>query len=1069
MKKLMFMALTLAFPLALGAQINANHKARAAALVEQMTLEEKMDLVSGKVDRFHTHGIPRLGIPAVRMADGPQGVRNIDDKPIQSTYYPCGISAAATWNREVVFQMGAGIGAAAKARDVQIMLAPGVNIYRSALCGRNFEYYGEDPYLAGETASAYIRGMQGEGVMATIKHFALNQQEYNRHGVGSVVDERTLNEIYFPAFRKAVEEAGVGAVMTSYNMVNGAHAAENPSLVCDNLRAWGFEGIVMTDWTSTYSTVNFMSSGVDLEMPRARAADPALLKPLLENGVVAEEELDEKCRNILQTLIAFGFLDTQTGADPSAEDEALSKRRAYEVALEGPVLLKNEDAILPLRPGKNQLVAVVGPNANAMVCGGGSGWLNPKDGEGTTLWEGLQALGKNWHFQLMGTPKPEVIRKAAATIVAVGFDRFTEGENFDRTYTLPKGQAELIERVLSYTDKVILVVNSGGEVDLAPWKDRVKAIILDWYPGQEGGYALASILTGKVSPSGRLPFTWWGALDKNPAQQWYAPAPQLNPDKLRQHYEYTVYGEGIFLGYRGVEHFGEAPLYPFGYGLGYACFDYSDLSVLPSGDGYDVLFTVRNTGEMEAKEVAQVYVAPLNPSLPRPLRELKGYDKQSIAKGEAVSYCIHLGPDAFSHYDVASHSWKTDPGQYRIEVGASSADIRLDCTIELPSQLDLAPAAPMKARVIQQAFSPDGKDLQANFDWTLFQLEACDESLDIVVLPEAASHPGKTSSTEEFLAVGRRNIPLLLDACSRTARRCSTLVFVGAYDLSYDQPRNTVFAFDRTGQLVGKYYKQHPTAGERKWQDVSYTREWEEPYILEIEGLKFAFLICYDFYFYENYANIARWKPDIVIGCSHQRSDTFRALDLINAFCAYHTGAYVVRASVSMGLDSDLGGCSCVVAPTGEILRTLRSEVDVLDVTFDPHEKYLKPAGYGNPPAMHSEYIEIGRRPWKYRPGGSAIVPPLAESSENRSVVSSNDMATLGAAIATGVQEIAITLDAAAPWESFLRDVLKHFSCHAIMNIRLVGEGWDDAASQKVKNLVFAYDAQEYVYYTIVR
>ncbi|MBR0301048.1 MAG: carbon-nitrogen hydrolase family protein [Bacteroidales bacterium] len=375
-------------------------------------------------------------------------------------------------------------------------------------------------------------------------------------------------------------------------------------------------------------------------------------------------------------------------------------------------------------------------------------------------------------------------------------------------------------------------------------------------------------------------------------------------------------------------------------------------------------------------------------------------------------------------------------------------------------------ARPMKSRVIQQAYSPDGKDLQKNFDWTIDALRRCDPSLDIVVLPETASIPGKTFSLEEYMRVGPENTRLLLEACSETARRCSTLVFAGAPDFSLEVPRNTIFVFDRTGNIVGKYYKQHLVRSEWKFLDKSYTEEWEQPYILEIEGLKFAFMICYDFYFYENYANIARWKPDIIIGCSHQRSDTFRALDLINAFCAYHTGAYVVRASVSMGPDSELGGCSCVAAPTGEILATLRSEVATLDVTFDPSKKYLKPAGYGNPPAMHSEYIDLGRRPWKYRPGGSAIVPPLSEAPSNRSVVTSNDMATLGAAVATGTQEICITLDSGADWEPFLKDVLKHFSCHVIMNIRLKGAGWDEASIARVKDLVFIYDAQGHVYYT---
>lgn len=683
MKKIFLtIAATLALlPLAAQHRITQEHKERAAALVSQMTLAEKIELISGKVDGFRTYAIPRLGIPSIRMADGPQGVRNIDGKNIQSTFYPCGISASASWNRDAVREMGAGIGCAAKAHAVQIMLCPGVNIYRSALCGRNFEYYGEDPYLASETALNFIEGMQEEGVMATIKHFALNQQEFDRHGISSNADERTINEIYFPTFRKAVEKAHVGAVMTSYNPVNGAHAAENPWLVKENLRKWGFDGIVMSDWTSTYSTVNFITSGVDFEMPRDHVSNQEAVMALLNNGVITEADLDDKCQHILQTFAAFGLLDGSLEADPSAEDPAISQRRAYELALEGPVLLKNEGNILPLKPGKKNLIAVLGPNANAIVCGGGSGWVNPEDGKGVTPWEGLQKLGKNWNFQLLGSPQPEVLKKASAVILCLGFDRFSESENSDRKYGLDRNQITLLERVTSYTNNVIVVVNSGGEIDLQPWQDKVKAILLDWYPGQEGGNALAAILSGKVSPSGRLPFTFWGALKKNPAQKWYGVQPFIHKDKARQHYPFITYGEGVFLGYRGAEHFGVEPLYPFGYGLTYTSFEYADATVTPAGDGFDVSFTVRNTGAFVAKEVAQVYVAPVKPSVLRPAHELKGYDKKLIAKGASARYTIHLGPDAFSYYSTTDHAWKLDPGEYKIQIGASAGDIRLEVPV----------------------------------------------------------------------------------------------------------------------------------------------------------------------------------------------------------------------------------------------------------------------------------------------------------------------------------------------------------------------------------------------------
>lgn len=665
-----------------GPRITQADKDRAAKLVSQMTIDEKIEMISGKIDRFHTYGIPRLGIPSIRMADGPQGVRNIDGKNIKSTFYPCGVSAASSWNRDAVREMGAGIGSAAKAHGVQIMLGPGVNIYRSALCGRNYEYYGEDPYLSAETASSYIQGMQEQGVMATIKHFALNQQEYDRHGTSSNADERTMNEIYFPAFRKAVEVAGVGAVMTSYNPVNGTHAAENPWLVRENLRKWGHDGIVMTDWVSTYNTLNFIQGGVDLEMPQNNVSNPADVMALLENGVISEAEIDEKCQNILQAIIAFGFMDKPLDPDPSAEDTAISQKRAYEIAIEGPVLLKNENNILPLKPGKKNLIAIIGPNANTIVCGGGSGWVEPEDGKGITLAQGMLNLGKKWNVKVLETLDPAVLKKAAVVIVSIGFNKQTETEGSDREYSLGMEQNTLVQEVATLNPNVVVVANSGGEFDITPWAEKVKAIILDWYPGQEGGNAIAAILSGKVSPSGRLPFTFWGALDKNPAQKWYTVV-SPNFRHKRHKYPFSTYGEGVFLGYRGVEHFGRQPMYPFGFGLTYTTFDYSDASVTPSGDGFDVTFTVRNTGRADAKEVAQVYVSPEKPSVMRPDHELKGYDKLLIPKGTSQQYSIHLGPDAFSYYDVKSHAWKLDPGNYRILIGASSQDIRLEVPVEV--------------------------------------------------------------------------------------------------------------------------------------------------------------------------------------------------------------------------------------------------------------------------------------------------------------------------------------------------------------------------------------------------
>ena len=651
---------------------------RAAGLVRQMTLEEKCMLISGQADGFHTYAIDRLGIPSVRMADGPQGVRN-DTK---STYYPCGMSLAASWNREAASAVGCGIGQDARARGVGIMLCPGVNIYRSALCGRNFEYYGEDPYLASEMAVACISGIQSKGVMSTIKHFALNNQEYHRYEVSSDADERTINEIYFPTFRKAVEEAHVAAVMTSYNPVNHVHAAENPWLIRDNLRAWGHEGIVMSDWSSTYTTLGCIEGGLDLEMPEGVVLNYGYIKPLIDRGIVKESDIDEKCRHILQSFSAYGFLDGPVKDDSIPEDYDLSRSYAYGAAVEAPVLLKN-DGILPINSSRRNEIVVMGPNAGIVPFGGGSGEMHPFAGRATSLAEGLRKLGKGYKVTVTDWKNPDIdlVKKATAVIFSAGFNHDTEREGSDRTYYLPDGQDKAILAVAALNPNIIVVANSGGEFDISAWKDKVRAILLAWYGGQEGGKALAAIISGTVAPSGKLPFTWWGSLEKNPAQGFYAPCRPYDSPKRWQDFRYTFYQEGIFLGYRGVSEFGEEPLYPFGYGLSYSSFAYSGLDVSAAGDGIDVTFTVSNAGKYAGSEIAQVYVSPLDPSVRRPERELKGFEKIRLEKNGSTTVTIHLGKDAFSHYDVRSHGWTCDSGRYRILVGTSSADIRLETTI----------------------------------------------------------------------------------------------------------------------------------------------------------------------------------------------------------------------------------------------------------------------------------------------------------------------------------------------------------------------------------------------------
>ena len=650
-------------------KVTPQHRERAAALVGQMTLEEKCEYIGGSKDGFYIRPVERLGIPLIRMADGPQGVRN----NTKSTLFACGVAAAASWNEDVVYEMGVALGQDSRARGVHILLGPGVNIYRSPLCGRNFEYMGEDPLLAGQTAAQYIKGVQSQGVMATVKHFALNNQEFNRHHVSSDADERTMYEIYFPAFKAAVD-AGVASVMSSYNLVNNVHAAENKWLLSDVLKGlWGFEGFVMSDWTSTYSTLGCVRSGLDLEMPQGFCMNYENIKPLIDTGVVREEDIDRKVETILSNLIAYGFLDRPQLDTTIKEDNPYSREVAYRLSCESAVLLKNDGA-LPLKKGGN--IALMGPRADVIPCGGGSGAVDPL--YSISLYQGMNQLGEDFPVSFIGEnykSKAKELESASAVVVSVGFDRNTEKEDHDRTFALPQGQDEMIEFALANNDNVIVVVYSGGAIDMSRWQDKVSAIVMGWYPGQEGGLAIARMLAGEFSPSGRLPLTMESRLEDNPTYtNYYVEAPLTK----RGHSTLNVtYGEGVFVGYRGYQRNNVQPAYPFGHGLTYTTFEYSDLVVEPAKGGVDVIFTISNTGVYDASEVAQVYVGEKNPSVVRPSRELKGYDKVFVKAGESAQVRIHLPESSFAFYDVDVHDWRVNPGTFDIMVGASASDIRL--------------------------------------------------------------------------------------------------------------------------------------------------------------------------------------------------------------------------------------------------------------------------------------------------------------------------------------------------------------------------------------------------------
>ena len=802
-------------------RVTQEHIDRAAEIVGQMTLEEKVAYVGGYED-WYIRAVERLGLPAIRMADGPQGVRN----NTKSTLYPSGIAAAATWDRDLINKMGVALGQDSRARGVHILLGPGVNIYRSPLCGRNFEYFGEDPFLAGEIAVAYIMGLQSQGVMAAVKHFAANNQEWGRHRVSSDVDERTLHEIYFPAFEKAVRKADVGTVMTSYNLLNSVHASESKYLNYDVLRdLWGFKGLVMSDWTSCYSPLNVATWGVDLEMPSPKCMSVEALLELVHSGRLDVSAIDRKCQHIIQTILSFGF-DKKEQLDKSIpENNPYSDSIALEIARGAVVMLKNEGNFLPFKKGN---FVVCGPNADKVVTGGGSGHVTPLisssvanglseidgnvktflmsekvldrlDGmysdkemtvpgvsvemysgvnlggdplnryvsdrvylsgmpaeahedlvaenlssrhtfyyrpqedvtyvlklngnDGCRMYINGEVVASEWgreswqcvnreyafskdkvyeviieHYNRVGTNGLELqfeskdfasdqeirhLKSADCVVVCLGHDSRTEKENKDRTFALPDGQEEFLRNVLKYNKNVVVVLNAGGAVEMAPWLPDVKAVLMAWYTGQQGGVAVAEIITGKVTPSGRLPISFETRPEDNPCHDsYYENIPRMRPESVNP-YSRNEYKEGIFVGYRGYEKNGVKPLYPFGFGLSYTSFDYSDLKIVRDGDEFIVTFDVRNAGKVAGAEVAQVYVTDDECSVIRPVKELKGFGKVFLKPGEKRTVEVRLDEESFRYYDVVKHGFVVEDGDFTVSVGASSDDIRLKGKLSL--------------------------------------------------------------------------------------------------------------------------------------------------------------------------------------------------------------------------------------------------------------------------------------------------------------------------------------------------------------------------------------------------
>ena len=790
---------------------------RVDAILAKMTIEDKIDYIGG-VDEMFIRALPQYGIPRLKMSDGPLGVRTWGP----STAYPAGVAMAASWDTALVERVGTMLGRDARARGVNFLLAPGVNIYRAPMNGRNFEYFGEDPYLASRMAVAYIEGVQSQSVIATVKHYLGNNSEWGRMQISSDIDERTMREIYMPAFEAAVKEAKVGAIMDAYNLVNGLHMTQNGFLNSGIAKQeWGFDGIIMSDWGATHTAVEAADAGLDLEMPSGRYMNRANLLPAIKQGAVTTAVIDDKVRRILRKAIQFGFFDRDQTDKSNPLDNPAARAVALEAARGSMVLLKNEGNLLPLQADKLKTIAVIGPNAaGAVTGGGGSSRVQPfsavsfLDGvkklagsraeviyaSGLTVasevsqttqffteqsrqepglkgeyfdrrfqgspalvrtdrqihfrftksykeggadhfvvrWTGYyfpvepggytfhiaadngyrvyvddRLIAQKWYGQPL-IPAPtgfamqsgvahkiqvEAIKfgddvgidfgitpadngdleraKAAATkadvvILCVGFDASTEGEGADRTFGLPPGQDALIRYILAANKKTVVVLTAGGAVDMKAWIEQTPALIHTWYPGEEGGTALAQILFGQHSPSGKLPASFERRWEDNATfNSYYDPAGTNR----------VSYSEGVFLGYRHFDKDKVKPLFPFGYGLSYTTFQYANLRVAP-GSGGDavavVSFDVKNTGGREGAEIAELYVGDKHSQIERPAKELKGFAKVSLKPGETKTVRLTLDRRAFSYFNPTEHKWKAEPGDFSILVGSSSAKIELE-------------------------------------------------------------------------------------------------------------------------------------------------------------------------------------------------------------------------------------------------------------------------------------------------------------------------------------------------------------------------------------------------------
>lgn len=654
------------------------------SLLQQLTLEEKAALCVG-ADAWHTVSVERLGIPQLTMSDGPHGVRraqNMTDPAVPATCFPTASALAASWDVELIHELGQALADECIALGVDVLLGPGNNMKRSPLCGRNFEYFSEDPFLGGEMAANFISGVQSKGVGTSLKHYATNNQETQRMTISALVDERTLREIYLAGFERAVTKSRPWTVMCAYNRLNGTYGSENHKLLVDILKdEWGFEGFVVSDWGAVHNRVTALAGGLDLEMPGPQTCRVQRVVEAVQNGELDAAVLDEAVERILKIV----FKAAQTPKGHTSIDIEGHHALARRIAAETIVLLKNDQNILPLRNAKK--LAVIGKAAKEPYFqGGGSSHINPTKvdipfDELQKLANDAELLYADGYLMEEGFDQ-SLIDEAAAlasqadvALLYIALPPFKESEGYDRPdIDLTMQEVALIKAVTTVQPRSVVILNNGSAVAMSEWIGGAAAVLEAWMMGQAGGGAIADVLFGKVNPSGHLAETFPLRLNDTPA---YLNFPGENGE--------VRYGEGLFIGYRYYDAKQREVLFPFGYGLSYTTFEYSNLRVSSQNfkdvDALTVSLDVKNTGEVAGKCVVQVYVHDQESVLPRPVKELKGFAKVALQPGETQTVSIMLDSRAFAYYNPKYGQWVTESGAFDILVGESAADIRLTQTV----------------------------------------------------------------------------------------------------------------------------------------------------------------------------------------------------------------------------------------------------------------------------------------------------------------------------------------------------------------------------------------------------